>query len=151
MGCTFPYTTGVTFGSPTATIQYRKLDGIVFDFGGNYAGLTMTGLKYGTYRIQIQNTGTAAGLALTGSNTKLMNFWWNSFPYLHIIDAGIGVLLDRDANIGSCGGSQLNAGAVYRNQFGFMFLESITGATGLSSLPARTGILSHFRWCKNPR
>lgn len=130
LGCTFTYSTSVTFGSGRTQLSNIRLDGIIFDFGSNAAGLTLNGVQYSHFRIQIQNSTAslpAAALKLTASKPGNTLTWENKFDWLNFLNVGTGLVLNGDTNITGCGGRQSGGGAVFYNQFGYLNINDATG------------------------
>ena len=91
LGCTFTYSSSVTFGNGRKQLGNIRLDGIIFDFGANPAGLTLDGVQYSHFRIQIQNSTAslpAAALKLTASNASHTLTWENKFDWLNFLNVG---------------------------------------------------------------
>ena len=128
LACTFTYTSNVTFGSAVSALNNLDIDGIVFDFSGTAAGLTLSGGTSGHYRMQLQNT---TGTALTLLGTAVANVTGNTFDWIKISTAGIGLVLNGDANLTGCGGTQVANGAVYYNYFKVVEMDHISGAYGM--------------------
>jgi hypothetical protein len=129
LACTFTYTSNVTFGSASSDLNNLDIDGIIFDFSGTAAGVTLSGVTSSHFRMQLQNT---TGTALTLLGTTVANVTGNTFDWIKISTAGIGMVLNGDANLTGCGGTQVaDGGAVYYNYFKVVEMESISGAYGM--------------------
>jgi len=127
LGCTFTYSSSVTFGSGRTQLSNIRFDGIIFDFGSNAVGLTLNGVQYGHFRIQIQNSTAsfpAAALKLTASNAGNTLTWENKFDWLNFLNVGTALVLNGDTNITGCGGTQSGGGAVFYNQFGYLNINN---------------------------
>jgi len=139
LGCTFTYTTGQTFGFSGSELSGVSLYGIVFDFGGNNAGLTLQNFTMSTIAIRVQNTGSAAGVTfIAPTNAVGLNFMRNQIPWLSIDSAGKGLVLNGNANI-ACGGAQLAGGAVFDNTFGRLYITNITAGAALEMTSGTDG------------
>lgn len=123
LGCTFTYSTSVTFGTGTTQLSNIRLDGIIFDFGSTASGLTLDGVQYSEFRIQLQHstaTLPSAALLLTASNSGNTLTWENKFDWLNFLNVGTALVLNGDTNISGCGGTQSGEGAVFYNQFHYL-------------------------------
>jgi hypothetical protein len=137
LGCTLTYTAAQILGPNGSALDNIKLDGLIFDFGGNNGGLTLENLRNSWIAIQVQNTGTAAGLTLLAPNNTInLNFMRNYLPWIKTANTGEGLVLNGNANIPACGGAQGNGGAVFDNTFGRVY---ITNASGTNALDFTSG------------
>jgi hypothetical protein len=137
LGCTFTYSSNVAFGRRNGS-DYFQMDlwGIIFDFGGTGAGLTLNAMQRSTFNIFLQNTtGDALTLkAVSGTNSpwpSLSNAM-NKYEYLGMYNVGEGLVLNGDVNLSECGGGQsATGGAVFLNWFGKVDIEGVTGENGI--------------------
>jgi hypothetical protein len=137
MACTFSYASNVAFGSTNGSAYFRMdLWGIIFDFGGTSAGLTLNAMQRSTFSIFLQNTtGDALSLvSVSGANNPWpsLSFAMNKFDYLGMNNVGEGLILNGDANLVACGGSQsATGGAIFLDWFGKVDIEGVTGSNGI--------------------
>jgi len=137
MGCTFTSSSDLAYGSRNGSAYFRMdLWGIVFDFGGTNAGLTLNAMQRSTFAIFLQNTtGDALSLvSVTGTPNPWpsTSFAMNKFDYLGMKNVGEGLVLNGDVNIPSCGSGQTESGgAIFMNAFDYIDIEEITGANGI--------------------
>ncbi len=132
LGCTLTYTTAQTLGQSGSALDNIKLDGLIFDFGSNNGGLTLQNFRGSYIALQVQNTGTAAGLTFLAPTSSInLNFMRNYIPWIKVANAGSGFVLNGDANIAACGGAQGAGGAVFDNTFGRIYLTNITNSYGM--------------------
>ena len=139
MGCTFTYSSNVSFGSSSqganGFFQHIAIWGVIFDFGNTSAGLTFADMQQSEFSIIVQNT-TGDALTLLGQGGA-NNPWpsssnaFNTFDYLGLRNVGEGLVLNGDANIPNCGGGQATGGAVFLNHFVFVDIQQVTGANAI--------------------
>ena len=136
MGCVLNYSVPLTLGTSFGFTSNAGLDGLVFNFQGNDAGLTLNGFRGSLFNLWVENTGRANALTLTATAPH-NNFYNNRLPWIMITGAQNGLVLDGHTNLTACGGPQVPfGGAVYGNSFGQIF-------AGTSSSPV-TGTAVNF-------